>query len=119
MQDFVHVKKFGEGAIARAGTEGDAYIEIRKRGIVGWITLIVFLAWNFLMVFWLVTAISATNEVIAQAGGAAERAGGQIGQGLGIGALLLLWLIGAVITGLFALIFRGRKSIIRRKEMRR
>lgn len=92
----------------------DVYIEKRKRGFFGWFFLLIFYGWNAYMLVVLVRVVNAMNE-IPGAESEAGRAGAAIGAGLGIGAILFVWLFGAVITGLFALLTRGSKTIVRKQ----
>ncbi|WP_157018346.1 hypothetical protein [Mesorhizobium xinjiangense] len=85
--------------------------EIRKRGFFGWFFLIVFLAFNGLMLLWLVSywqmigdGISSNDSAVA----AATAIGGTIGTGM----LMFIWVLGSIITGLLALVTRGRKTVI-------
>jgi len=91
----------------------DIYIEKRKRGGFGWLFLIVFFGWNAFMLLMLFVVVNAANEMPA-AGTEAGRAGAATGVALSIGALLFVWLVGAVITGLFAMLTRGSKTIVKK-----
>ena len=93
----------------------ERYVEYRKRGVLGWITLLIFLGWNALMISWLFSAGSSTHQAMQTATSEAEAAGAAIGTGIGFVFILVIWTLGAVITGLFALIFRGRKTIVVRR----
>ena len=77
----------------------------------GWIFLIVFLAFNALMIGWLVTYWNLIGESLSS-GSEAARAGSAIGATVGTGVILFFWTAGAVITGLLALVTRGRKTYI-------
>lgn len=79
-----------------------------KRSIFGKICLWLFYLYNLLMVVWLVGGMSAVSEKTATLATDAERAGAAIGTGLGITMILIIWVIGAVITGLFALLTRPK-----------
>src|SRR5262249_17528272 len=79
--------------------------ETRKRGFFGWIFLLLFLGFNALMVRWLVSYWSAISDGPSSAGHA-------IGATIGAGMIFFFWTAGAVITGLFALLTRGRKTYI-------
>ena len=79
-----------------------------KRGIFGKICLWLFYLYNLLMVAWLVGGGSAVSEKTATLATDAERAGAAIGTGLGVTMILIIWVIGAVITGLFALLTRPK-----------
>lgn len=88
--------------------------EVSQRGFFGWLFLLVFLGFNALMAYFffrylgLLGAIPATSE--------AEQAGVAIGGGIAIGMLLIVWCAGAVITGLLALLIRGRRSYVEEYE---
>lgn len=84
--------------------------EVRKRGFFGWVFLLVFLGFNLLMVAWMllywseVAKISTTSD--------AGRTGQAIGSVIGTATIAFFWVAGAVVTGLFALLTRGRKTIV-------
>ncbi|PRD42348.1 hypothetical protein C5748_16270 [Phyllobacterium phragmitis] len=84
--------------------------EIRKRGFLGWLFLLLFLGFNIFMAFGLFAGVqsAATGPVASDA----EAAGRAIGAAIGGGFLLFVWVAGAVILGLFAVLFRGRKTLI-------
>ena len=88
--------------------------EQRKRGILGWLFLGVFIAFNILM---LIGLLGGARDVaaIAPAGGP-ERAGHVIGATLGIGMLLGLWVLGDIILGAFVLLTRGRKVVVEERR---
>lgn len=88
------------------------FIETRKRGFFGWITLLIFWAFNILMVTWLITAGSIISEQSAGITSNAERMGHEIGSGLGIMMILFTWAVGVVIFGALAYFTRGRKEIL-------
>src|SRR5262249_11394036 len=88
---------FREGGMAKIVRR-----ETRKRGFFGWIFLLLFLGFNALMVRWLVSYWSAISDGPSSAGHA-------IGATIGTGMIFFFWTAGAVITGLFALLTRGRK----------
>jgi hypothetical protein len=82
----------------------------RKRGFFGWVFLLVFLAYNGLMLAWLIAYANVISNT--QVHGAAAGAGKVIGANLGTGILLFFWVGGAVILGLLALLTRGSKTVI-------
>ncbi|SNY94099.1 hypothetical protein SAMN04515647_4422 [Cohaesibacter sp. ES.047] len=84
--------------------------EVRKRGFFGWVFLTLFIVFNLIMLLWLVAGADALSEL--KPVGAAEEAGHAIGSAVGIGMVLILWAIGSVITGVLALVSRGRKTIV-------
>lgn len=95
----------------------DVYIERRKRGFFGWLFLLIFIIWNVLMLIWLITAGAGVNDVIQSAGDSeAGRAGATIGAGIGFIFILFVWAMGAVVTGLLALLTRGSKTVVTRRR---
>jgi hypothetical protein len=85
--------------------------EVRKRGFFGWLFLLIFFAFNALMVAWLISYWNSISGMVAP-GSDAGRAGAAIGATLGTGAIFFVWVTGAVVTGLLALLTRGGKSYI-------
>ena len=85
--------------------------EVRRRGFFGWIFLLIFLAFNALMLAWVITSGTMINA-LPPSSGSADYAGRLIGSAVGFGAIIFVWTAGAVITGLFALLTRGRKTYI-------
>lgn len=92
--------------------------EIRKRGVVGWITLSLFWIFNILMVLWL---FSYWGDLAPEfeAGSEAEQTGTAIGATIGTGFIVFFWVAGAVILGLFAILTRGRKTIVEETDSKR
>ncbi|GGF38173.1 hypothetical protein GCM10011321_31390 [Youhaiella tibetensis] len=84
--------------------------ETRKRGFFGWLFLILFILFNVLMLIWMIGGMNAATSVVTTS--EAEQAGRAIGTAIGAGMILFIWVAGAVILGLFALLTRGRKTII-------
>lgn len=93
----------------------ETYIEKRKRGVFGWLFLLVFLGWNLLMFSWLMSYGSETGGRIDAAASDAEMTVTVIGAGIGITSILMVWAFGAVITGLLAVLTRGGKTVVTRK----
>lgn len=85
--------------------------ETRKRGFFGWIFLLVFLGFNALMIVWLVSYWNLVGGSLSS-GSEAARTGSAIGATIGTGMIVFFWMAGAVITGLLALVTRGRKTYI-------
>jgi len=73
--------------------------EVRRRGFFGWLFLIVFFAFNGLMLWWLVEYWALIHDKLTT-GGEAMRGGAATGSAIGTGAILMVWALGAVITGL-------------------
>lgn len=85
-----------------------AVLKTPRRGFFGWLFLLAFWGWNILMAVWLVGAAGLMAEQDAALTSEAERAGAAIGAGLGVTVILIVWAVGAVITGLMALFTRPR-----------
>lgn len=85
--------------------------ETRKRGFFGWVFLLIFFAFNALMIAWLLTYWGAIGGHLSS-GNDAYRTGAAIGATIGTGMIFFFWAAGALITGLFALLTRGRKTYI-------
>jgi hypothetical protein len=85
--------------------------EIRKRGFFGWNFLLIFFGFNGLMVAWLVAYWNQIGGHLTS-GSEAGRAGAAIGATIATGMIFFFWAAGAVITGLLALLTRGRKTYI-------
>jgi hypothetical protein len=84
--------------------------EIRKRGFFGWLFLLLFLAFNVLMVVWLFDYWSHLSNTVDAS--EAARTGKLIGGTLGTGVLMFVWVMGSVILGLLAILTRGSRRII-------
>jgi hypothetical protein len=84
--------------------------ETRKRGFFGWLFLLLFLAFNTVMVAWLISYWNTVGRMTTH--GDAEAAGAAIGATIGTSMLLGIWMAGAVILGIFVLLSRGRKTLI-------
>lgn len=93
----------------------DVYIERRKRGFFGWLFLLIFIIWNVLMLIWLITAGAGMSDVIQSSDSEAGKTGAAIGAGIGFIFLLFVWAMGAVVTGLLALLTRGNKTVVTRR----
>lgn len=87
-------------------------IERRKRGFLGKIFLILFWLFNIFMAVALFSAMDNNAGEMAALSSDAERAGYAVGTAIGGGIILFVWLAGAVILGLFALLTRGNKVIV-------
>lgn len=88
--------------------------ERRKRGILGWIFLLLFWGFNLLMALVLVAGLSAVGDVPSPTS-EAEQAGQALGTAIGVGMILSIWMAGVVILGAMALLTRGRKIIVERE----
>lgn len=81
--------------------------EVRRRGFFGWLFLILFLAFNALMLLWLVFV---TVQFARMDPGPTDVQ--KVGAAIGYGLILFMWVCGAVITGLLAMLTRGRRTVI-------
>lgn len=79
-----------------------------KRGFFGKIIKWVFILFNVFMIWWLFAGTNGAMEM-QQGMTGAERAGAQIGTGIGIMMILTVWVIGDIILGLFVLFTRPSK----------
>lgn len=78
-----------------------------KRGFMGKLFKWSFIAFNALMAIWTVGGFNAaTKDYDALSG--AEQAGAAIGTGVGMIMVMTVWVIGAVILGLFVLFTRPK-----------
>lgn len=79
-----------------------------RRSVMGKIFLWIFYLFNAFMAWALVSGINAVSKDMGTPMSDAEMVGATIGTGLGIGMMLMLWAMGAVITGLLALMTRPK-----------
>jgi len=82
-----------------------------KRGFFGKIIKWSFIAFNVLMIIWVVSALGVTGEQMNQATSEAEQAGTAIGATLGLGLIGSVWAVGAIIGGILVLLTRGKAVI--------
>lgn len=85
--------------------------EVSDRSGFGKVIKWIFIAFNILMLIWIIAGMVGAGQVSETAVNDAERAGAAIGATLGIGMLLVLWAIGDLILGLFVLFTRRKKLI--------
>lgn len=85
--------------------------EVSDRTGFGKIIKWTFIAFNILMLIWMVSSCSAIGDISQNAANDAERAGAAIGAGLGMTFLMFIWAIGDVILGMLVF-FTRRKKII-------
>jgi hypothetical protein len=84
--------------------------EQRRRSPLGQFVKWGFVAFNLLMVLWLVHGIDAVSQVTADSD--AARAGKAIGATIGFSLILGIWVVGDIILGLFVLLTRGEKVLV-------
>ena len=79
-----------------------------KRGFFGKVFKFLFIAFNILMVLWLMAYMGSVGEISNNAVTDAERAGTAIGGTIGTGVLLSIWVFGDIILGMFVLFTRPK-----------
>ena len=84
-----------------------AILRKAKRGVFGKISIFLFWAFNALMAYSIWGGTQAALEGQDALTGA-EAAGAAIGTGIGVTMLIMLWVFGAVILGLMALLTRPK-----------
>ncbi len=80
-----------------------------KRTFFGKIVKYTFIAFNILMLIWLIGGMSSASEGISNADSEAEQAGATIGTGIGAMLIIFIWVAGAVILGIITLLTRAKK----------
>ena len=86
--------------------------ETRKRGVFGWIFLILFWGFNAFMAPGLFLGISDTAEKGAQLTGETAQNMHAAGAVIGTGLMMFIWALGAGLLGMFVLLTRGKKVTI-------
>jgi hypothetical protein len=84
--------------------------EKRVRSTFGQIVKWIFVAFNLLMLVWLVSGMSAVSQMTADSD--AARAGQVIGATIGFSMVLSIWVMGDLILGLLVLLTRGNTVIV-------
>ncbi len=90
--------------------------ETRRRGVFGWLFLLIFIGFNLFMAFWFFTGLGAAGSGYGELGSDAEKAGAVIGTTIGATFIVIIWAAGATITGLFAFLTRGKLTIIEERD---
>ena len=89
------------------------YREVKgKRGVFGWLFLLLFIAFNLLMIVAVVVGLGGSAEVVGSAASGAEKAGATIGAGLGLGFLLTIWVIGDILLGIPVMLTRPSRMMV-------
>ncbi len=83
--------------------------QLRKpqRSVFGKICKWSFIVFNVLMLIWIVTGVGG-NAAKMQGMSEAEQAGAAVGTGIGVMMLVVLWVFGDIILGLFTLFTRPK-----------
>jgi hypothetical protein len=85
--------------------------EVSDRTIFGKFVKWTFVAFNILMIFWVIAGFNVASETMQDTVNDAEKAGAAIGSTIGMGMIFILWALGDIILGMFVL-FTRRKKII-------
>lgn len=80
-----------------------------KRGFFGVLFKWMLIVFNMAMLAWLFTYLAQIGEIMEGAGSEAEQAGAALGGTMGVGFLLVTWVLGDIILGLATLLTRPRK----------
>jgi|APCry1669192522_1035417.scaffolds.fasta_scaffold01145_6 hypothetical protein len=81
-----------------------------QRGTFGTFIKWAFIAFNVIMLLWIVSGFSAVSNIEVHS--TAESAGRAIGSAIGFASLLTLWVFGDIILGVLVLFTRGQKIIV-------
>jgi hypothetical protein len=85
--------------------------ETRRRGAFGKIMKFLFIAFNVIMIIWLVSYWVQVGQLVNDTSGASQT-GAAIGATIGTSFILMFWAAGDVILGLFLLLTPGKKLIV-------
>lgn len=80
-----------------------------RRGPFGFLAKWLLIGFNVAMVIWVFSYMAELGELANQAQSDAEKAGVGLGGAVGVGALLVLWVLVDVILGLVVLLTRPSK----------
>src|SRR6476646_2879842 len=80
--------------------------EVRKRGVMGWIFLILFYGVNIYFAYALFKGLQAAAPSMNDSRAA------QAGTAIGVSFVLAIWAFATVITGLLAMLTRGRRVLV-------
>ncbi len=80
-----------------------------QRSMMGKIFKWLFIGFNILMLIWLIGGVGSATESMEGMKGA-ERAGAEIGTGIGVMLIISMWVMGDIILGLFVLFTRPKKG---------
>lgn len=89
--------------------------EVSDRTIFGKFVKWTFIAFNILMIFWVIAGFNVASETMQDTVNDAEKAGAAIGSTIGMGMIVILWALGDIILGMFVL-FTRRKKIIETED---
>ena len=91
----------------------DGYKEVvGKRSIFGHISRILFWGFNILMIIWIFAGFNSATDGMENMTDA-EAAGAAIGTGIGVTLLVIIWVVGDIILGLFYLFTRPTRQMVK------
>lgn len=79
-----------------------------KRTLFGKIVKYAFIAFNIIMLIWLVGGMMSASDGISELNSDAEQAGAVIGTGIGAMLIIFIWVAGDVILGIMTLLTRAK-----------
>lgn len=79
-----------------------------KRGPLGQVFKWIFILFNILMVWWLISYWTEIGSSISEYESEAEQSGAALGGTLGTGMIVTFWALGDVVLGLFVLFTRAK-----------
>lgn len=82
--------------------------KMAQRSFFGKLIKWIFIGFNLLMLFWLISGMMGASEVVSSASSDAEQAGAAIGTGIGMFLIFTVWAIGDIILGIFVLLTRPK-----------
>lgn len=77
-----------------------------KRGPAGQVAKWLLIIWNILMLIWLISGLTAVSRIDTT--NAYEVAGAAIGASIGVSLIVIIWVFGDIILGIFALLTRPK-----------
>lgn len=85
-------------------------VQLRKptRSFMGKLFKFLFIAFNIIMVLWMFSYFGAIGDQYGTSASDAEAAGTAIGGTIGTGILMMFWVLGDIILGLFVLMTRPK-----------
>lgn len=83
-------------------------IRTPKRGLIGFILKWIFIIFNLLMIWWLISYFATVGELASNTDTDAEKAGTAIGATLGTGLIASIWVVGDIILGILVLFTRPK-----------
>ena len=91
--------------------------EKNVRGPFGQFCKWVFIAFNGIMLFWMISTFANVGSAASGATSDAARVGVGIGATIGFGLILTLWAFGDIILGMFVLFTRGKRVVVEERHL--